>query len=83
MALTDEERAASRARFLAAADAARAVLKPGDRIRASRGCGPKATYTFAGWDGPWIVSRSGINDIAASSIVAVNGRPVIFGPGAR
>lgn len=37
-----------------------------------------ATFTFAGWDGHWIVSKSGINDISASSITHVNGQPQSF-----
>lgn len=61
-----------------ASEAAKLVLKPGDRIRASHGCRSMATFTFAGWDGHWIVSKSGINDISASSITHVNGQPQSF-----
>lgn len=70
---------ANRARRLAAHRLAvtvlKPMLKPGDRIRAVRGeCGAKpATYTFAGWDGGWIVSASGINTIIPASVTSING----------
>ncbi|MEM1046446.1 MAG: hypothetical protein AAGL24_09855 [Pseudomonadota bacterium] len=61
-----------------ATDAARVVLKPGDRIRATRCCQKPATYTFAGWDGNWIVTQSGIDDIPATQVTHVNGKEVDF-----
>jgi hypothetical protein len=57
---------------------AKRILKPGDRIRVSRCMGVKRTYTFDGWDGIWIVSKTGINDIAAGHIDRLNGGPVDF-----
>lgn len=47
---------------------AKAMLKPGDRIRASRCGGIKATYTFSHWDGDWIITVSDISDLAAVHI---------------
>lgn len=53
-------------------------LKIGDRIRATRAeCYAKpATYTFAGWDGGWIVSASGIDTILPASVTSINGRKI-------
>ena len=60
-----------------ATERAKRILKPGDRIRASR-CGGKSTYIFDGWEGRWIVSRTGIDDISAIHIDRLNGEPVNF-----
>ena len=58
---------------------AKKVLKIGDRIRATRGCNPRPhIFIFDGWDGNWIVSKSGINDIYAGHITHVNGIIVNF-----
>jgi hypothetical protein len=81
MKLTPEELAESRAIFKRGVAEAQKVLKPGDRIRSNRGCGPYATYTFTGWDGDWIKTKSGYNDIAATNIKKVNGEAMTF-PGA-
>ncbi len=67
-----------RARLKAATDRARRVLRMGDRIVVTRCPGTKRTVTFEHWDGDWIVSRSGIDDISASNISKVNGEPVNF-----
>ena len=64
-------------RITAIANAKR-TLKPGDRIRAVRCMGIKRTYTFDGWDGNWIVSKSGVDDIAPEHIDLLNGAPVDF-----
>lgn len=64
--------------LLAGADAAMRTLVPGDRIRAHRCGGIEATYTFAAWEGAWVVSESGISDISPTAITKVNGRPVDF-----
>lgn len=56
---------------------AREVLKPGDRIRASRCGGRKITVVMTGWDGHWITSAKH-NDIAPSAIDRVNGQPMTF-----
>lgn len=65
-------------KVLSATDNAKRILKPGDRIRSNRCCGVKTSYTFDGWDRDWVISKSGINDIAACSIDLLNGEPVDF-----
>lgn len=68
-----------REQWLRAISEAKQVLKPGDRIRCSRCGGIVATYTFDCWDGYWIVSRSGIDDISPTHISKLNGQPISFG----
>lgn len=58
--------------------AAKKVLKVGDKIRASRCGGIRATYVFSHWDGNWIVSKSGVDDISANNIDRLNGEPIDF-----
>ena len=57
---------------------AKKILKCGDRIRVSRCSGTNTTYTFSGWDGRWIVSKSGINDISVVSVFRLNGKDIDF-----
>ena len=64
--------------WLKSVSAAKKVLKPGDRIRVSRCGGIESTYTFECWCGNWIVSKSGIDDLSASSISKVNGINTTF-----
>ncbi len=78
MKKTEEEIEDSRRDFRTAVRNAKATLKPGDRIRVTKCPGTKRTITFAHWDGDWIVSKSGIDDYAASCIDRVNGKPVDF-----
>lgn len=54
---------------------AKATLHEGDRLYIQRCGGIRTTVSFAHWDGLWAVSRSGLNDIAASSILHINRRP--------
>jgi hypothetical protein len=75
---TEQEKEERRKRFLAATEKAKKILKSGDRIRVTKCPGTKRTVTFAGWDGHWIVSKSGINDYAAANIDRLNGEPVDF-----
>ncbi len=65
-------------KFKTAVENAKKTLKKGDKIRVSRCGGIVATYTFEGWDGNWIVSKSGIDDLSASSIEKLNGAPIDF-----
>lgn len=58
--------------------AAKNVLKVGDKIRSSRCCGIRATYILSHWDGNWIVSKSGVDDISANNIDRLNGKPINF-----
>lgn len=67
-----------RRRFRIAVENAKKVLQPGDRIRVTKCPGTKRVITFAGWDGDWIVSKSGINDYAPSCVDMVNGQRVDF-----
>lgn len=67
-------------RFRTATANARKMLKAGDRIRVTKCPGTKRWITFSGWDGDWIVSKSGINDYAATTIDRLNGKPVDFLP---
>jgi hypothetical protein len=76
--ITDEERTERRARALRAVENARKVLKRGDRVRCTKCPGTKRTFIFEGWDGMWMVSKSGINDYAPSCVDMVNGVPVDF-----
>jgi hypothetical protein len=57
---------------------AKKVLKIGDRIGCNGCGGTKRTITISGWDGNWIVSKSGIDDIHASHIYKWNGMKVNF-----
>lgn len=75
---TQEELDENRRRFRQAAENAKKVLKPGDRIRVAKCPGGKRVITFAGWSGPWIVSKSGIDDYAPYCVDRVNGKPVDF-----
>lgn len=61
-----------------AIERAKARLKIGDRIRVRRCGGISATYTLAGWDGCWMVSKSGISDLFPLHVTRVNGQPVTF-----
>jgi len=75
---TEQELKEARRQFAVAAVNAKKVLKAGDRIRVAKCPGTKRVITFAGWDGPWIVSKSGINDYSPSSVDRLNGKPVDF-----
>ena len=76
--MTEEERAEKIQQHRKATELAKNVLKPGDKIRCTRCPGRLVTYRFSHWDGSWIVSASGINDIAATSIDRLNGQPISF-----
>lgn len=76
--MTEEERAEKIQQHRKATELAKKVLKSGDKIRCSRCPGRLVTYRFSHWDGSWIVSASGINDIAAMNIDRLNGQPISF-----
>jgi len=57
------------------------LLKPGDRFRVSKCPGTKRWATFAGFDGYWIVSKSGIDDYFPGHVDMVNSSPVDFSAG--
>lgn len=86
---TEAEREEYSAHVGRAADRARAVLKPGDRIRVTRCGGASPTYTFDGWASwltpeyagrppRWMQSKSGIDDLSPFCVLAVNGVPTSF-----
>lgn len=74
----EDLKAAQLARWRRATASAKRRLVPGDRIRVTKCPGTKRWITFSGWSGDWIVSKSGIDDYAASSIDRLNGEPVDF-----
>lgn len=76
--MTEEERAEKIQQHRKATELAKKVLKPGDKIRCTRCPGRLVTYRFSHWDGSWLVSASGINDIAAMNIDRLNGQPISF-----
>ena len=78
MRMTPEQQAEGRRLSLLAVENAKKVLKPGDRIRVTKCPGTRRWITFAGWDGYWIVSLSGINDYSALCVDRLNGAPVDF-----
>ena len=57
---------------------AKKVLKRGDRITVTRCPGTKRSVIFECWDGEWIVTKSGIDDICATNISKLNGELVDF-----
>lgn len=69
---------AQRAESLRAYHRARNCLKEGDKLCVSRCGGGRSTFIFAGWDGYWMVGKSGGNDYAPSAIVSLNGEKVSF-----
>jgi hypothetical protein len=57
---------------------AKAFLKKGDRVRVTKCPGTPRTITFDRWDGPWMVSKSGIDDYHPSNVTKVNGKHKSF-----
>ena len=55
---------------------AKGMLKPGDRVRATKCPGTERTFTFDHWDGHWMVSRSGIDDYSPMCITKINGEEI-------
>ena len=78
--MNSKKDAAGRKRFHAATKNAKKVLRVGDRVRVTKCPGTKRTITFSHWDGPWIVSKSGIDDYSATTVDRVNGIAVNFLP---
>ncbi len=70
----EDQIAASRQRNASAQPVLKALLKPGDKIRATKAecCAREATFTFAGWEGKAIISKSGLL-IAPGSVYSING----------
>lgn len=76
--LTEEQKAENRRLSLLACENAKRTLKPGDRLRVTKCPGTKRWITFAGWDGYWIVSKSGIDDYSPRCVDRLNDNPVDF-----
>ncbi len=57
---------------------AKKVNKAVDRLRVDKCPGRKRWITFREWDGPWIVSSTGINDFSPLSVDRVNDLQVDF-----
>ena len=76
--MSPEEREKHMEKISRATDAAKKVLKRGDRIRVTRCPGTKRWVIFDHWDGYWLVTKSRIDDIVAVNIDMLNGQPVNF-----
>ena len=60
---------------------AKKFLSPGMRFRVTKCPGNKRWATFSGWDGNWIVSKSGINDYHPICVDMVGDKYVDFTQG--
>lgn len=78
MTHTEEERARRVRLYKLATDSAKTTLKKGDRLRVTGCLGTKRWVTFDHWDGCWIVTKSGIDDIHAINVDRVNTESVDF-----
>lgn len=79
MTYTEGEDRANRIKlYKLATDHAKTTLKRGDRLRVTRCPGTKRWVTFDHWDGSWIVTKSGIDDIHAINVDRVNDRDIDF-----
>lgn len=76
--LTEEQLTENRRVSLIAEENAKKVLQPGDRLRVAKCPGTKRWITFSHWDGPWIVSKTGINDFSPRCVDMRNGEPIDF-----
>jgi hypothetical protein len=63
---------------ITAVNRAKQMLKPGDRVGATKCPGNRRVFTFSHWDGCWMVSKSGINDYHPASVYSINGQKVDF-----
>ena len=75
--VTDEQRE----HYARSVARAKAVLKPGDRVRLRICGGGQATYIFDHWGegaGGWFVSRSGTDDLHPYNVTRVNGVATSF-----
>lgn len=76
--LTPEQLAENRRLSDLAIKNAKRILQPGDRLRVTKCPGTKRWITFAGWDGIWIVSKSGINDFSPRCVDRLNDQVIDF-----
>lgn len=76
--LSEEQLRCARNGFRDTTAKAMAILKLGDRIRITNRQGRRVYVEFSHWDGRWIVSKSGVQDIPANAIDRINGQPIDF-----
>lgn len=75
MAQATEEQKAHYARCVARA---KSLLRRGDKVRLSICGGGQATYVFECWDGEWMLSKSGVNELHPYNVVRLNGKAISF-----
>ncbi|WP_043798265.1 hypothetical protein [Azospira oryzae] len=76
--LTEKQRREMRERLAKATEAAKRVLKRGDRITVTKCPGTKRWIVFDHWMGDEIISASGQGEYAATNISRLNGAPIDF-----
>lgn len=76
--LNDEERFVKQARLEKATNAAKKVLKRGDRITVTKCPGTKRWIIFDHWNGNEIISASGEGEYAATNVSRLNGSAIDF-----
>jgi len=74
----EDEKQSRRERLANATDAAKKVMKKGDKITVTKCPGTKRWIIFDHWEGNEIISASGKGEYAATSITRLNGKPVNF-----
>lgn len=57
---------------------ARGYLSKGDKVTTSKCPGRKRWFIFSHFDGPWMVSSTGIDDYHPQHVSKVNGCPIDF-----
>ena len=77
MMFTEEQRAERRAHSLRAIERAKAVVKVGDRLDFHK-CGGRSRGRFVGWDGNWMCTASGCDDVSALNVFKLNGQWISF-----
>ncbi|USN15426.1 hypothetical protein KIKIMORA_02800 [Brevundimonas phage vB_BpoS-Kikimora] len=75
MAQVTEEQ---RAHYGRSVTRAKALLRRGDKVRLTICGGGEATYVFDCWDGEWMISKSGIDELHPYNVVRLNGKPLSF-----
>ncbi|MEQ9223880.1 MAG: hypothetical protein RJQ08_10915 [Salinisphaeraceae bacterium] len=76
--LGDRERQRRLERLARATEAAKKVLKKGDRLTITKCPGTKRWIIFGHWEGDEIISASGRREYAAINVSRVNGERVDF-----
>jgi len=79
--MTDDEKAEKLQLTRLCEDRAKKLLKEGDRVGCTKCPGTKRIFTFVGWAGHWMLSKSGIDDLHPWNVYSVNGVPMDFKEG--